>query len=303
MKTTIQILLFALTTAVLSQSRGDNFRKEGNLENAVKAYKYDYIKNTSDANNTYNLACAYALIYQKDSAFHYLTMALKNDTRLWVLADNDLLTLTDDQRWNTIEKNQFERFQSKKGKLKNLDYAKQLLRLIMKDQALDYQLDMAKRFYMKHGRIPHWYYPIAAQKTEIGKGNFSKIEELITQHGWPTYAMVGKLAADAPLIIINHLESEEMRIKYLPHIKKACLQKEGSCMEYAKIKDRILVNTNKIQIYGMQFRYNSKRQLEPFPIKDPEYVDQKRASIGLEPIKKYLKRKINYNWTIQQKSK
>ena len=303
MKKSIQLLFFALTSTILSQSKADNFRKEGALAKAIKAYKTAYTKNTSDAHNTYNLACAYALTYQKDSAFHYLTIALENDTRLWALADNDLLTLTGDERWGNIEKNQFEKFQAKNGKLKKPDYAKQLLRFIMKDQALDYQLDMAKRFYMKHGSIPHWYYPIAAQKKEIGKGNFSRIEQLISTHGWPTYTMVGKLAADAPLIIINHLESEKMRIKYLPQIEEACLQKEGSCMEYAKINDRILVNTNKFQIYGMQFRYNSKRQLEPFPIKDPEYVDQKRMAIGLEPIKKYLKRKINYTWTIAQKYK
>ena len=173
----------------------------------------------------------------------------------------------------------------------------------MKDQALDYQLDMAKRFYRQNGKIPHWYYPIAELKKEIGSKNFSSIKQLITDYGWPTYTMVGKLAADAPLIIINHLEGEEMRIKYLPQIKEACLQKEGSCMEYAKINDRILVNTNRLQIYGMQFRYNSKNQLEPFPIKEPEYVDQKRLAIGLEPIKKYLKRKINYEWTVKQKSK
>ncbi|MBE9489941.1 MAG: hypothetical protein IMY67_06580, partial [Bacteroidetes bacterium] len=67
------------------------------------------------------------------------------------------------------------------------------------------------------------------------------------------------------------------------------------------IQDRILVNENKPQIYGMQFRYNTERKLEPFPIIDPEYVDQRRKEIGLEPLKDYLKRKINYNWTIDQK--
>ncbi|MFT4576804.1 MAG: hypothetical protein ACI9SI_001738 [Polaribacter sp.] len=303
MKKAIQLLFIFLITTVLSQSKGDNFRKEGDLEKAIKAYKTDYSKNTSDSNNTYNLACTYALLYQKDNAFHYLAIALKNDTRLWALADNDLLTLTDDKRWEAIEKNQLDRFQTKNGKLQKPKYAKQLLGLIMKDQALDYQLDMAKRFYMKNATIPHWYYPIAAMKKEIGKGNFTEIERLINQNGWPTYSMVGALAADAPLIIINHLEGEEMRMKYLPQIRKACLQKEGSCMEYAKINDRILVNTNKLQTYGMQFRYNNKRQLEPFPVKDPEYVDQKRLAIGLEPITKYLKRKINYNWTIEQKTK
>ena len=39
----------------------------------------------------------------------------------------------------------------------------------------------------------------------------------------------------------------------------------------------------------------------PFPIKDPEYVDQRRKAIGLEPLSIYLKRKINYSWTIPQK--
>lgn len=303
MKNLLLLIFFVFSINSLSQSKGDNFRKEGDLEKAINAYKSEYRKNKLNSTNTYNLACAYALTYQKDSAFHYLSIALKNDTRLWALADNDLLTLTKDKRWKEVEKNQFVRFEAKNGKLKKANYAKQLLRLIMKDQALDYQLDMAKRFYRKNGKIPHWYYPIAELKKEIGSKNFSSVKQLITDHGWPTYTMVGKLAADAPLIIINHLEGEEMRIKYLPQIKEACLQKEGSCMEYAKINDRILVNTNRLQVYGMQFRYNSKNQLEPFPIKDPEYVDQKRITIGLEPIKKYLKRKINYNWAIQQKFK
>jgi hypothetical protein len=46
----------------------------------------------------------------------------------------------------------------------------------------------------------------------------------------------------------------------------------------------------------MQFRYNAARKLEPFPIKDPESVDQRRKAIGLEPLKDYLKRKIDYDW-------
>jgi hypothetical protein len=291
------------TSPAFSQSKGDEFRKSGDLEKAIDAYKKEYTNNKSDAKNTYNLASAYALTYQIDSAYHYLKISLKNDTSLWALADNDLLSLATDKRWNEIEKLQLASFQAKNGTLKEPEYAIQLLQLIQRDQALDYQLDFAKRYYMENGKIPHWYYPIAQHKKEIGDSNFSKVEQLITTYGWPTYSSVGKLAADAPLIIINHLESEEMRIKYLPKIKNACIQNEGSCMEFAKIQDRILVNTGKLQIYGMQFLYNSKRELEPFPIQDPEYVDQKRKAIGLEPLKKYLKRKINYDWTIQQKTK
>lgn len=277
--------------------------KNGDLEKAIRAYTTEYFTNKNDAKNTYKLASTYSLMYQKDSAFHYLKIALKNDTRLWILADNDFYPLTKDTRWNNIEDLHFKKFQAKNGKIKNPKYAKQLIRLIIKDQALDYQQDMARNYFMKNGKAPHWFYPIMQQKKEIASDNFAKMKQLVKEYGWPTYSAVGELAADAPLLVINHLEGEEMRIKYLPQIKEACLQKEGSCMEYAKINDRILVNTGKLQIYGMQFRYNSKRQLEPFPIKNPEYVDQKRLSIGLEPIKKYLKRKINYDWTIEQKTK
>ncbi len=299
----IKFTCFFIAISGFSQSKGDEFRNNGDLEKAINAYKIDFNKNKSNAKNTYNLACAYALTYQIDSAYYYLKISLKNDARLWALADNDLLSLANDKRWVEIEKQQLKKFQAKNGTLKQPEYATQLLKLIQKDQALDYPLDMAKRYYMKNGKIPHWYYPIAAQKKEIGATNFSKIEQLIAKYGWPKYSSVGELAADAPLIIINHLEGEEMRIKYLPKIKEACLQKEGSCMEYAKIQDRILVNTGKLQIYGMQFRYNKERKLEPFPIKDPEYVDQKRKAIGLVPLKQYLKRKINFDWTIEQKTK
>lgn len=293
----ISILLLTLfTLSCLGQSKGDTYRNEGDLEKAIHAYKIDFKANPNEYNNTYNLACAYALMYQKDSAFHYLNVALKNNNSLWALADNDLLSLTTDDRWKLIEKQQLA-----KVTLQKPEYAKQLLQLIMKDQALDYQLDMAKQYFMKNGKAPHWYYPIGKMKEEIGRGNFAKMEQLIAKNGWPTYSTVGKLAADGPLLVINHHPKEEIRIKYLSKIKEACLQQQGSCMEYAKIQDRILVNTGKPQLYGMQFQYNENRKLVPFPVKDPEYVNQRRAAIGLVSLQQYLKRKINYDWKTPQK--
>jgi hypothetical protein len=280
----------------------ENLRKEGQLTEAIEAYKATYSQSPDNWQNTYDLACAYALTYQTDSAFHYLNMAIKGEESLWPLADTDLLSLIDDPRWAGIEDYLINKYQEQNKKLKQPEYAKKLLRLIIKDQALDYYVDQAKAAYMKEGNIPHWYYPIGAYKQEIGQKNYEVMKELLEEYGWPKYSTVGELAADAPLLIINHHESESVRVQYLPQIKKACLENEGSCMEYAKIQDRILVNTNQPQIYGMQFRYNSERELEPFPIKDPEYVDQRRAEIGLEPLRDYLKRKINYEWTVEQKT-
>lgn len=302
MKNILSLLVFVLAANLCfaQPSKGDQLRQEGKLEEAIVAYKSDYSKTPNNWKNTYNLACVYALTFQKDSAYHYLNIALKDDLSMWALADSDLYALIEDTRWNTIENKQLERYQ-KENTLKQPEYAKKLLRLIIKDQALDYYIDQAKTYFMKQGNAPQWYYPIGAFKKQIMKDNFEVMQQSIKTYGWPKYSTVGKLAADAPLLVINHHESETIRIKYLEQIKQSCLDKEGSCMEYAKIQDRILVNTDNPQVYGMQFRYNAERKLEPFPIINPEYVDQRRKEIGLEPLKDYLKRKINFDWTVKQK--
>ena len=294
-------LLFIMTSINMSaQNNGDALRRKGDLEGAIKTYKKELKISKDTYKNNYNIACIYAIMYQKDSAFKYLNLALNNNNSLWSLADNDLFSLTDDARWLTIEKAQLEKHQTVKGKIQKPDFAKQLLRLIQKDQSLDYQLDMAKDYFFKNGKAPHWYYPIAQMKKEITAGNFKEMEALLRKNGWPTYSTVGKLAADSPLLVINHHPKEEIKIKYLEQIKDACLENEGSCFEYAKIQDRILVNTEKPQLFGMQFTYDKDRNRIPFPILKPEFVDKRRAKIGLEPLKTYLKRKINYEFTVKQ---
>lgn len=294
------ILVFISNICFAQTNNANQLRREGKLEAAIKAYKTEYNKWPKKWKNTYDLACAYALTFQKDSAYHYLNIALKDDNSLWVLADSDLYSLIDDARWLEIENNQIEKYQAENHNLKQPVYAKKLLKLIIKDQALDYYIDQAKTHFMKRGNAPQWYYPVGAFKQQITKHSYDTLQLLIKEYGWPKYSTVGKLAADAPLLIINHHESDLVRKKYLTQIKQSCLENEGSCMEYAKILDRILVNEDKLQVYGMQFRYNSSRNLEPFPIKEPTLVDKRRKEIGLEPLKSYLKRKINYDWNVKQ---
>lgn len=302
-KLLILILISNMCMSQSSNSSADSLRQSGNLEKAIEAYKNEYYKSPKNQKNTYNLACAYALTFQKDSAYHYLDIALKDDYSLWALADTDLYALIDDSRWVEVENNQLKKFQETNGLLKQPNYAKELLRIILKDQALDYYIKQARDFYMENGEVPLWYYPLAAYKKQIGQENYSALQQLLKKYGWPKYSTVGTMAADAPLLVINHHENDAIRKEYLSQIKQSCLEGEGSCTEFAKIQDRVLVNNDKPQVYGMQFRYNANRHLEPFPIKDPEYVDERRKEIGLEPLKDYLKRKINYDWTVIQKTK
>lgn len=300
----VALLTCTFTLAFSQKEKAEELRAKGNLEGAIRAYKVAYTDDPTDQKNTYNLASSIALLYQlPDSAFHYLSIALKGDSSLWVLADPDMISLSNDTRWKSIELQQIQKYQAANGALQEPEYARELLGLIMRDQALDYYIDMAKRDFMEKGFIPHWYYPLGKMKGDISKGKFERVQELLSTYGWPNYSKVGELAADALLLAINHHEDDNVRKQFINQIEQACRAGEGSCMEFAKIQDRILVNDNKPQVYGMQFRYNAKRDLVPFPIENPEFVDQRRAEIGLEPLKVYLKRKIGYDWEVKQKSK
>lgn len=178
----LAIALGNLSNAQTAISKGDSLRKEGKLEAAIKAYTKDY-QTTKEWKVGYNLACVYALAFQKDSAFHYLDTVLEHDTSLWPLADTDLYALIDDPRWSRIENNQIQRYQEHHGVLKQPEYAKQLLQLILKDQALDYYIDQAKSHFMKEGSAPQWYYPIGAYKQEIVKENYEVMLQLLDTYG------------------------------------------------------------------------------------------------------------------------
>jgi len=126
MKQLIYILVF-LSVAIISSAQtsiGDSSRSEGELDEAILAYKKVFLQNPQEHNNIYNLACSFALTYQQnDSAFYYLNIALKSDSSLWALADPDLIGMADDERWNGIVEQQMEKYQAKNGALANPVYA------------------------------------------------------------------------------------------------------------------------------------------------------------------------------------
>lgn len=295
------ILVLALGAQVtIAQSKGDSLRREGTLEAAYMAYGAEFYQDPSNADVAYKLASTLALTNQVDTSFFFLNMALQQNSSLRPLSDSDFLNLSTDPRWVTVEQGQLRKYEAANGKLKKPEYALKLIRMIMKDQALDYHKDLGTRDFAKNGYAPHWFFMINKTKNELNAQNLEEMNSLLAQYGWPKYSDVGDLAADALLLVINHHEREEFRMQYLDQVKEACLAGEGSCMEYAKIHDRILVNTDRPQTYGMQFKFN-RGVLEPFPIENPETVDRRRKSIGLEPLAVYLKRKINYDWKVVQK--
>jgi hypothetical protein len=66
--------------------------------------------------------------------------------------------------------------------------------------------------------------------------------------------------------------------------------------DYAYLKDRVLVNQGKKQLYGTQLKLNSKTHLyEPLPMESPANVDARRKAVGLSVLSDYLKQNNSSN--------
>ena len=133
---------------------------------------------------------------------------------------------------------------------------------------------------------------IAAVKSqdEIDARNMARLEEVIKQYGWPGKSLVGNEASQAAFLILQHTDLTRQQ-KYLSLLKKAARKGDVRPADVAMLEDRILVGRGKKQIYGTQVRSGPETggKLVLAPIEDEEHVDKRRASVGLMPLKDYLK--------------
>jgi len=114
--------------------------------------------------------------------------------------------------------------------------------------------------------------------------NQELIISIIEKCGMPTLNEVNQEQMDAIWLGLQHTENK-YRIKYFPLIEKAVKNGDLSKEQYALMKDRILMEEGKPQIFGSQIKNGKLYDLE-----EPETVNERRQEMGLEPIEDYLKR-------------
>jgi len=114
--------------------------------------------------------------------------------------------------------------------------------------------------------------------------NQELIISIIEKCGMPTLNEVNQEQMNAIWLGLQHTEYK-YRIKYFPLIEKAVKNGDLSKEHYALMKDRILMDEGKPQIYGSQIKNGKLYDLE-----EPETVNERRQKMGLEPIEDYLKR-------------
>ena len=114
--------------------------------------------------------------------------------------------------------------------------------------------------------------------------NQELVVSIIEKCGMPTLKEVNQEQMDAIWLVLQH-STKEIRKKYFPQIEKAVKNGDLSKQDYALMKDRILMDEGKPQIYGSQIENGKLYKLE-----NPKTVNERRKEMGMEPIEDYLKR-------------
>jgi len=292
-KTIIYIIVFiSLFGSVKAQKYG-MFKELGKIflladtlkVNNTVDWQISKIKNDTSAIrikllNDYNLAICYVAKNNIDSTCYYLSRSITNSPNFnrLILSDTDFYPLHSLPCWKTITDKIDSVFLASIPNVSQPKLAVELFHIFVLDQkARGYGLKFPDRSTMT-----------------IDSLNLIRIEEIIKEYGWPTYTMVGKVAADGAFMVIQH-SNNQIQKKYLDQLLDAAKRKEASSQSVALLQDRITSEDFHYQIYGtqvFQMKDPATGKLSKYtyyPIQDEENVDKRRKEMGLIPLKDYLK--------------
>ncbi|HMS67198.1 MAG TPA: hypothetical protein PKD18_03640 [Saprospiraceae bacterium] len=131
---------------------------------------------------------------------------------------------------------------------------------------------------------------------QIDHENLEIVVSFIEQCGIPTLKEVNEEQMMGLWAVLQHAHPR-YQSKYIPLLEKSAEKGDLKWSAIALMKDRSLMSEGKPQIYGSQISNG-----ELYNLFEPEYVDQRRAELGMEPIGIYLQN-FGIKFNIEQKKK
>ncbi len=129
--------------------------------------------------------------------------------------------------------------------------------------------------------------------------NLGKVISIIEQCGMPTSNDVDKQHIETIFLVLQH-SSLKYQKAYFSLLENSAKNGDLTKSSIAKLKDRMLVNQGKPQIYGTQLKIDIESNTSTlYEIEQPEFVNKRRKEVGLEPLQEYLK-KYNIEFNVKQ---
>jgi len=116
---------------------------------------------------------------------------------------------------------------------------------------------------------------------QVHRENAHRLNELVSQHGWPTISLVGLEGCRAAWLIAQHsICTPDLQRKFLALVTEAAQAGEVPRPQVALLTDRIRFNESKPQVYGTVLDWDEKGELSCV-VEDPTNLDARRREIGL----------------------
>ena len=139
--------------------------------------------------------------------------------------------------------------------------------------------------------------------SQADRRHTARLKEIVAEFGWPTRSMVGKQAALAAFLIVQHADHDpDFQSRCLPMLVEAAQHGEVSKGHVAYLTDRVRVKQGKPQLYGTQYgtahgadgsaltdEHGHIKYLLPL-VEDVDRLDERREAAGLGPWVDYEKR-------------
>jgi hypothetical protein len=116
----------------------------------------------------------------------------------------------------------------------------------------------------------------------------ARLAEILAEHGWPTYDLVGEDGEDAAWAIAQHSDQDPaFQREALELLRVAVEAGQASPGNLAYLTDRVAVGAGEPQTYGTQVGCGPDGPTPATPLADEAGVDALRADVGLPPLADY----------------
>jgi len=124
--------------------------------------------------------------------------------------------------------------------------------------------------------------------SKIDKANTAWLKQQVETHGWLGKSLVGVKGAHDAWLLVQHADLDRKFQRTCLDLMTAMPKGEVGPTDIAYLTDRVLLAEGKPQRYGTQCKLtNGKAEVQD--VEDREKLNERRSSVGLEPIEKYLK--------------
>lgn len=128
---------------------------------------------------------------------------------------------------------------------------------------------------------------IGSQLEPFDQANQDALLRILPPEGWFSISRYGAEGEEAAYLIVLHSDIDLWR-RFTPVVGRFAAIGEAKGAHYALLSDRLAAHEGRPQSYGSQITCEDG-VYKPYPIDDPEHLDERRLHLGMTPYATFLK--------------